>query len=326
MSNLVEFAPVPDKGESHALAVHRFRQLMGTAVTTDEEYVAKADMLKQVKAGYKAVEDERLMIVKPINEGLRVVNLRYKTWGEGFLEVETEIKRQLIAYDEEQRKKREEEQRKLQAEIDRQRREAAQRAEEARRKAEEEAAEIRRKAKAEAAEKRRQAEAEAAEIRRKAEAEAAERRRKAEAAAAAGRAAEAARQREEAAKAEARAKQEAEEREAQAKIEAERLAQEAEQKAARREERGDERSEELTLTAATLVAPETAPARVAVKGLSRRTVWKFKIKDASKIPDMYKMVDEQKLAKLVKAMGKQAEELVPGIECYEEADLSSRRA
>jgi hypothetical protein len=63
-----------------------------------------------------------------------------------------------------------------------------------------------------------------------------------------------------------------------------------------------------------MVLPKTTPKIQG--GPTYRTVWKFKITNASKVPDQYKIVDEVKVGQVVRALKKQTN--IPGIEVYEE--------
>ena len=92
--------------------------------------------------------------------------------------------------------------------------------------------------------------------------------------------------------------------------------------AARLEKEGDSHGanqvleEAMMAPAPVVVAQKTTPK---VEGVSYRSVWRFRIKDITLIPDQYKIVDEQAVGQIVRAMKKNAEKLMNGgIEVYEE--------
>jgi len=64
------------------------------------------------------------------------------------------------------------------------------------------------------------------------------------------------------------------------------------------------------------------PAPPAPKGITKTTVWKFKIVDATLIPREYLLADEVKIGKIVRAM--RGETRIPGIEVYTEAQVGVR--
>lgn len=132
--------------------------------------------------------------------------------------------------------------------------------------------------------------AEAAEAQRKADEKAAEERRQAEAARAAGDLAAAAKH---------------------------------EQKAERVEERAAERIETLQTVAASVVAPVLERETPKVKGVSGRRVWKFRIRDASKLPREYLLPDEKRIGAVVRAM--KGDTRIEGVEVWDESDLTAAR-
>lgn len=52
------------------------------------------------------------------------------------------------------------------------------------------------------------------------------------------------------------------------------------------------------------------------KGISYSTIWKFRVKDKSKVPEEYKIIDEVKVGQVVRAMKENTS--IPGIEAYPE--------
>lgn len=103
-------------------------------------------------------------------------------------------------------------------------------------------------------------------------------------------------------------------REAEAKAKAEQMA-----KAESQMDKGDLEGCKRTLEAP--IAPQVArvetPEAPKVAGLSFRDEWKFEITDPDAIPREYLCVDEQKLRKVVKALGKAASNIA-GIRVYSE--------
>jgi len=91
---------------------------------------------------------------------------------------------------------------------------------------------------------------------------------------------------------------------------------------------GDADLAEAIVSAPTLVElpppmPVIVPSAVqAVSGASTRTVWKFKIVDAAKIPREYLAVDEVKIGGVVRAM--KGATNIPGVQAYSEAVTAFR--
>lgn len=87
-----------------------------------------------------------------------------------------------------------------------------------------------------------------------------------------------------------------------------------------------ERAEQLQQRASTVVAPVMQPKVSTAKGLGMavRMVWKSRVRDASKVPRQFLMVDEAKLAAYAGAMKDSAE--VEGVEFYQEAQVAGRSA
>lgn len=75
--------------------------------------------------------------------------------------------------------------------------------------------------------------------------------------------------------------------------------------------------------AATAVAPVVAVATAAPKiaGVSTKKVWKFRVVNASLVPDDFKLIDEKKLGAYAKAMKEGAK--VAGVEFYADDSLSA---
>lgn len=226
-------------------------------VTTAEEYGAAGADLVQVNGAIARLEELRLGMTRPIDQGLKAIRAFFAGPTERLERAKNQIKRAMIAYDEEQRRI---------------------------------AAEAQRRAEEEARKERDRLAAIAAEAQRKADEKAAEERRQAEAARAAGDLAAAAKH---------------------------------EQKAERVEQRAEERVETLQTVASTIVAPVIERETPKVKGISGRRVWKFRIKDASKLPREYTMPDEKKIGGVVRAM--KGDTRIDGVEVWDEPDLSASR-
>ena len=89
------------------------------------------------------------------------------------------------------------------------------------------------------------------------------------------------------------------------------------------EEKGrTERADILRDRAASTVVVSAAPETPKVSGLSTRSVWKFEVVDASKVPDEYKVVDEKKVGGVVRALKGDAN--IPGVRIWEEQTLAAR--
>ena len=71
-----------------------------------------------------------------------------------------------------------------------------------------------------------------------------------------------------------------------------------------------------------VILPKSVPK---VSGVSSRKGWKWRLKDPSKVKREFLMVDEVKINSIVRSLGKNAEEVVCGIECYEETTIVAGR-
>lgn len=295
---------IPNPGDGDALLARAFlARAIRSDVTDASTYEAGAHLLMQLKATRKATDDKRLLLKKPLDALVKIVQDMYNPILAAYDQGEIQLKEKLNTYDQEQRRIAADAQRRAQAEADRVRRETEERAAAARRKAEADAAEIRRKADAQAEEER-----------RKARAVADEQRRQAEAAAAAGRAEEARKLREKAAEDQAAADARAAEMQLKAAA-----------KADEKIDRAEQRASDLETQAVATVAPIVQSATPKVSGVSRRTNWVYRVKDASQVKPMFMMMDETKIASTVRSLHKDAETVVGGIEVFEEAALGARK-
>jgi hypothetical protein len=111
-------------------------------------------------------------------------------------------------------------------------------------------------------------------------------------------------------------------RQAEAQAEADRIA-----KAQAQMDAGDLKGCEKTLEApiAPVVVKVETPEPPKVAGLSFREEWKYEVIDPNLVPREYLMIDESKLRKVVKALGKAAAN-IPGIRVYPEKVVSAGRA
>lgn len=75
-------------------------------------------------------------------------------------------------------------------------------------------------------------------------------------------------------------------------------------------ERLQEQAEQIESTPAVIVPPEKT------EGLHFMKVWKYEIIDKSKVPDDFKMIDEVKIGKVIKATKGQMN--IPGVKIYSE--------
>lgn len=81
---------------------------------------------------------------------------------------------------------------------------------------------------------------------------------------------------------------------------------------------------ELEARAACVTAPVIHREAPKVEGLSTRTVWKFRITDARKLPPEYTLPDEVKIRKVVHAL--KGDTRIPGVEVYAEESMAARAA
>jgi hypothetical protein len=100
---------------------------------------------------------------------------------------------------------------------------------------------------------------------------------------------------------------------------------EAQAEAARLEAEGNHAEAEAVIEEAiaapapVVIAPSTVPK---VEGIVSRGTWKFRIKNPSQIKREYLKPDEVKIGQVVRAMKKQAEEMIGGVEVWEEKNIA----
>jgi len=89
-----------------------------------------------------------------------------------------------------------------------------------------------------------------------------------------------------------------------------------EQAAKAREKEREQRAATLEERAQMVAPPPPPPPPPKPKGVSKRVVWRFDITDPAKVPDMYRMIDEKKIASVVKALKDQTD--IPGVRVWPE--------
>jgi hypothetical protein len=256
-------------------------------VTTQQEYEVAVVVCGQIKRALADQERERLEITRPMDQAKDRIMALFKRASDPLTEVDKLIRGKLNAYNAKQRQLADEKRRQAEAEAERQRQEKLRKARE-----EQEKADAKARAERQEAERQRQEEE-----RQRREAEEARRRGDIEA---------------------ARAKEVA----AQASAAA---ARKAESKAETIATAGATKAQDLHAQAATIVAPmvEEAPK---VAGSSRRKNWKYRVTDPAKVDRRFLMLDDVKIGKQVRALGKEAEELVGGIVVEEDHNIGIKAA
>lgn len=259
---------------------------LALTITTPEDYQRAAEMAQKIAGGIAKLDKERTSLTKPLNDAKQRLIDWFKVPTGKLEAAQAELRKRMVAFTTEQKRI----------------------ADEARRAAEEQERQRQAELKRQADEQARIAR----EAQEKAEKEAQERR---DAEAAAQRQAEEARKAgdsEAAAAAEESARQQR-----MARLREENRRQQEAYEAA-------ERARDLEAQAApqAINVPTVAP--VTAKGISQRTVTKWEVTDRSKIPAQFLLVDEKAIGALVRAQGLRAAEAIPGIRCWEEADISVR--
>jgi hypothetical protein len=75
---------------------------------------------------------------------------------------------------------------------------------------------------------------------------------------------------------------------------------------------------------APMAAPVVALPKPMAAGVSSRKRWAFRIVNEQLVKRPYLLVDEKKIRTLVASLGRDAEDVVGGIQCYEESQISVR--
>lgn len=253
-------------------------------VTGPAEYESAVDACRNLARSLKDLEEERLKITDPLRHSINGVMDFFKRLKAPREQADQIIRRKLRDYDNEQVRIAAIARRKAQEQAD-----AARRKLEEKTRADKAAADKKAADERAAAERQRQEQA-----RLQREADEAKRRGDAAAAQASQRAAD------------------------EARIAAAKAEQKAEQITAKAELKQEQQQDRASSIVATVIVAD----KVKVSGQSRRKVWKYRVIDASKVNRQFMMLDEPKILKTVKALGKEAVETVGGIECWQEDDLS----
>lgn len=88
------------------------------------------------------------------------------------------------------------------------------------------------------------------------------------------------------------------------------------------EKRGDTaKAETFQERAAAVVAPVVIVAPPKAEGVTSRTVWKFEVMDAAKVPREYLVVDESRIRKVVQALKSDCN--IPGVRVYSEEQIAA---
>ena len=87
------------------------------------------------------------------------------------------------------------------------------------------------------------------------------------------------------------------------------------------QEHGDEEAARDIIESVNTLAP-AALDKPDSGGIHIRKNWKYRIVDASKVPEQYKKIDESKIGKVVRALGEHAS--IPGVETYLETSTVAR--
>jgi uncharacterized membrane protein YqiK len=285
-TNLIELTVRRPDSKAELRAAAALERVKGLPVNSSETYVVAAALLAEVKGEWKSSEEARATLKAPILEAGRRADALFAPQLKFWKESEDILKGKLTDYDKEQERLRKAEQARLD-EIARKERE----------KKEAEAREIERKAREKADTERR-----AAEVQRQAEAKA----------------------RQEAAAAKARGDAVAAAAADKAAREAAAAAQKSEAKADRVESAAAEKSESLQAEAAQVVAPVVQRAAPKVTGLTFTEVAKFEVIDKAFLPEEYKLADEVRIGKVVRALKTEAR--IPGVRVWMEKQPASKAA
>lgn len=257
-------------------------------VTNAQEYEIGVVVCGQIKRALEDQEKERLAITRPMDDAKARVMELFRKASAPLTEVDKLIRSKLNAYNAQQRAIADQRRREVEAHAERERQEKLRKARE-----EQEKADAKARAERQEAERQRQEEE-----RQRREAEEARKRGDIEAA----------RAKEAAAQASARS------------------AARAESKAETIASRGAEKVFDLQAQAASVVPVVIEPEPPKVAGQVRRKNWKYRVTDAAKVDRRFLMLDEVKIGKTVRSLGKDAEELVGGIVVEEEHDIGIKAA
>jgi hypothetical protein len=150
VSNIEVSVPIPDgTNRQHALAA--LDDAKALVVATPDQYIEAARIVQAIKARARAIDDQRKELVAPIDEARRRVQALFTGPLDALAEAEQIVKGKLVAFQNEQERRRCEEQARVEAEARRERERLQAQAREAERKARERADADRRAAEAAAA-------------------------------------------------------------------------------------------------------------------------------------------------------------------------------
>lgn len=77
-------------------------QANDTVIMTAADVSAATDVLKAIKTRSNIIEDERTKITKPINEGVKQINARFKAIADPLLQAETVLKNKILKFQREE--------------------------------------------------------------------------------------------------------------------------------------------------------------------------------------------------------------------------------
>lgn len=97
-------------------AVAMTKKVEKVVIKNEKQMDDASELLTQIKARQKRIEEIRLTYTKPLNESLRKINSDFKEASAPYLEIEGKIKQAIIAYRQEIERKRREEEMRLQEE------------------------------------------------------------------------------------------------------------------------------------------------------------------------------------------------------------------
>lgn len=90
------------------------------------------------------------------------------------------------------------------------------------------------------------------------------------------------------------------------------------------EQSGEKEQAEQILNEPAYVAPVVVPTAIPkMSGISTRQVWHFQIIDPKKVPDQYKVIDERKIAGVVRSLGANAN--IPGVKVFQKSVVAAGR-
>ena len=110
--------PIPPEAENATKAALAYAEAVHVEVTTPDQYLSAGDVLKQVKARGKALEELRVKLTAPILAAKKNIDEMFRNPIARLSLAEGQIKSAMVFYDREVQRKADEERRRLQAEAD----------------------------------------------------------------------------------------------------------------------------------------------------------------------------------------------------------------